>query len=127
MKKHRFLKQYPQYFIDAFLLNAGIWLKTYINCKHDKKNITVYIDNANDEKNRGEAKKILTACSEIEIKELSSKLPSTYNIPEDLLELAYLILSASKYFFYDEFTEFLLSLNKAPSFFSDVYNWFLIV
>lgn len=123
LKKHRFLKQYPQYFIDAFLLNAGLWFKTYINCKHDKKNITVYIDNANDEKNRGEAKKILTACSKIEIKELSSKLPSTYNIPEDLLELAYLILSASKYFFYDEFTEFLLSLNKAPSFFKDVYNW----
>ena len=123
LRKHRFLKQYPQYFIDAFLLNAGLCLKTHINGKKEKKTITVYIDNINDDKNHSEAKKILTACSEIEIKELSSKLPSTYNVPEDLLELVYLVLISSKYFFYDELNEFLLSLKKSDSFFKDVYRW----
>ena len=50
-------------------------------------------------------------------------MPSIYNIPDDLLQLIYIILVSSKYFFYDEITDFLLSLNKSKIFFDDVYAW----
>ncbi len=123
LKKHRFLKQYPQYFIDAFLLNAGIYLNTYVKFKKIYKPLIVYIDNIDDEKNYSEAEKIKAAYPYIEIRELSAKLPSIYNIPKDLLELIYLILISSKYFFYDELDLFLLSLNKSSAFFDDVYSW----
>ena len=123
LKKHRFAKQMPQYFIDAFLMNAGIYLKIYKERFNEKHPIRILVDNADDEKNISEAKKILTADKSAIIKNANSELPPIYNIPEDLLELIYIILISVKYFFYDELEEFLNSLNKSKSFFHDVYTW----
>ncbi|UTC65869.1 MULTISPECIES: lipopolysaccharide assembly protein LapB [unclassified Treponema] len=122
LKKYRFSKEMPQYFIDAFLTNSSIFLKNYIKSKK-LKYIKVFIDNTNDKKNIEEVEKIYAVNKYINIQPLDAGLPSIYNIPDDLLHLIYIILSSSKYFFYDEITDFLLSLNKSKNFFDDVYNW----
>ncbi|MGI5084755.1 tetratricopeptide repeat protein [Treponema putidum] len=123
LKKYRFLKEMPQYFIDAFLTNTAIYLKNYIKIKNNGKPIKVLIDNINDKKNLEEAEKIYAVNKNITIQSFDFSLPSIYGIPDDLLELVYIILSSGKYFFYDEINEFLLSLNKSMAFFNDIYSW----
>lgn len=123
LKKHRFAKEMPQYFIDAFLLNAGVYLKAYINFLNNGNPIQIVVDNIDDTKNFSEAEKILTANNSMIITNNKSELPAIFNIPDDLLELVYIILSSGKYFFYDELNEFLFSLNKSKDFFDDVYAW----
>ena len=123
LKKHRFSKDMPQYFVDAFLTNAAIFFKYYIKKQNNGKSVKVLIDNINDKKNLEEAEKIYAVNKYIDIEALESSLPSIYNIPDDLLQLIYIILVSSKYFFYDEITDFLLSLNKSKIFFDDVYAW----
>jgi len=123
LKKYRFSKEMPQYFIDAFLTNAAIYLKNYIKMKNNGKSIKVLIDNMNDKRNLEEAEKIYAVSKYITIQSLGASLPSIYDIPNDLLQLIYIILSSSKYFFYDEINDFLLSLNKSKSFFDDIYFW----
>jgi len=121
LKKHRFSKDMPQYFIDAFLTNSAIHLKNYIKKQNAGRSVKVLIDNLSDKKNLEEAEKIYAVNKYIEIEALASSLPSIYNIPDDLLQLIYIILSSGKYFFYDEITDFLVSLNKSKAFFDDVY------
>lgn len=123
LKKYRFSKDMPQYFIDAFLINAGVYLKNYIKHQNHGNSIEVLVDNINDKKNADEVEKIYAVNKSITIRSLDGALPSIYNIPDDLLELIYIILSSSKYFFYDEINEFLLSLNKSIEFFNDIYSW----
>lgn len=123
LKKYRFLKDMPQYFIDAFLINSGIYLENYIKYQNNNNPIEVLIDNIKDKKNSDEVEKIYALNKSISIRSLDSVLPSIYHIPDDLLELIYIILSSSKYFFYDEINEFLLSLNKSMEFFNDIYSW----
>ncbi|UTC63797.1 tetratricopeptide repeat protein [Treponema sp. OMZ 788] len=123
LKKHRFSKEMPQYFVDAFLTNAAIYLKYYIKKQNDGKCVKILIDNINDKKNLEEAEKIYAVNKFIEIEALDSLLPSIYNIPDDLLQIIYIILVSSKYFFYDEIMDFLLSLNKSKNFFDDIYAW----
>ena len=123
LKKHRFSKDMPQYFIDAFLTNSAIHLKNYIKKQNAGRSVKVLIDNLSDKKNLEEAEKIYAVNKYIEIEALASSLPSIYNIPDDLLQLIYIILSSGKYFFYDEITDFLVSLNKSKAFFDDVYAW----
>jgi len=123
LKKHRFSKDMPQYFVDAFLTNAAIFFKYYIKKQNSGKSVKVLIDNINDKKNLEEAEKIYAVNKYIDIEALESSLPSIYNIPDDLLQLIYIILVSSKYFFYDEISDFLVSLNKSKAFFNDVYAW----
>lgn len=123
LKKHRFSKDMPQYFVDAFLTNAAIYLKNYIKKQNAGISIKVLIDNLDDKKNLEEAEKIYTVSKYMEIEALDPSLPSIYNIPDDLLQLIYIILVSSKYFFYDEISDFLVSLNKSKAFFDDVYAW----
>ncbi|MGF7109231.1 tetratricopeptide repeat protein [Treponema pedis] len=123
LKKHRFAKDMPQYFVDAFLMNAGIYLKAYVNYINNGEPIQILVDNIDDEKNLNEAKKILAADKSAIIKNVQSDVPAIYNIPEDLLELVYIILISGRYFFFDELNLFLNSLNKSKTFFNDVYIW----
>ena len=123
LKKHRFSKDMPQYFVDAFLTNAAIFFKYYIKKQNAGISIKVLIDNLDDKKNLEEAEKIYAVSKYMEIEALDSSLPSIYNIPDDLLQLIYIILVSSKYFFYDEISDFLVSLNKSKAFFNDVYAW----
>ncbi len=122
LKRHRFSKEMPQYFIDAFITHTGIYLKYFLP-KNKNNPVSILIDSKKDKRNLNEAKKIFAVNTSIEIKEFDSELPSIYSIPEDLLELIYVILLAGRYLFYDEFNEFLLFLNKSSEFFSDLYDW----
>ncbi len=121
LKKYRFTKEMPQYFIDAFLSYCGVYLKAFN--KYKNKSIEILVDNINDERNFSEAEKILLANKTAMIHNLDADMPSVYSIPEDLLELVYIILLSGKYCFHDELSEFLSSLNKSDDFFDDVYEW----
>lgn len=123
LKKYRFSKELPNYFIDAFLLNASIYFKTYKKYINKHKLIKIMVDSTDDLKNVEEAEKILFANKSMQIENLNNDIPSIDNIPDDILELIYIIINAGKYFFYDELNDFLLSLNKSKSFFYDVYFW----
>lgn len=123
LKKYRFAKEMPNYFVDAFLDNAGIYLENYIKTQTDDNKIKVLIDNVDDKKNLEEAEKLYAANKNINIQALDASLPAIYNIPDDLLQLVYIILTSSKYFFYDEIEDFLLSLKKSKAFFDDIYSW----
>ncbi len=121
LKKYRFSKEMPQYFVDAFLAHCGIYLKAFTSTKN--KSLEILVDNIKDEKNFAEVEKILLANKTAIIHNLESDMPSVYSIPEDLLDLVYIILLSGKYFFHDELEDFLSSLNKSNDFFKDIYDW----
>lgn len=121
-KKHRFEKELPDYFTDAFLVYTSLYFKIYKQKNHDSLPI-IYSGDLRNEQLNAEIQKILTIIPEAEVRELSKKLPSIAKIADDMLSLVFLTTIFSKFLFIDELTEFLTSLNKSPEFFSDLCAW----
>lgn len=121
-KKHRFEKELPDYFTDAFLLYASLYFKMYKKRNGGQLPI-IYSGDLRNEQLNAEINKILDIIPEAEVRELSKKLPSIAKIADDMLGLVFLTTIFSKFLFIDELTEFLTSLNKSPDFFSSLCAW----
>ncbi|MEL3909355.1 MAG: tetratricopeptide repeat protein [Treponemataceae bacterium] len=121
-KKHRFEKDLPEYFVDAFLLYVSLYFKIYQRLNSGKLPIIFSGDLRNEQLNT-ELQKILIIIPEAEVRELPKKIPSISKIPEGMLSLVFLTTIFSRYLFIDELSTFFTSLNKSPDFFSDICAW----
>lgn len=122
LEKHRFEKDLPEYFVDAFFLYASLYFKIYKK-KHKGNLPIIYSGDLRNETLNAEIDKILQIIPDAEVQELSKKLPSTLEINSNMLNLVFLITLFSDYLFIDELTEFFVSVNRSPDFFTDVCNW----
>lgn len=121
-RRHRFEKDLPEYFVDAFFLLASIYFKLYLY-QHNGKAPIIYSGDLRNEALNNEIEKILNIIPTAEVKELSKKLPEISKIHDDMLSLIFLTTIFSNYLFDDEFSQFFMSMNKSSQFFTDVYAY----
>lgn len=122
LRKHRFEKSFPEYFVDAFLLYGSLYFKIYKQ-KNQGRLPVIYSGDLRNEVLNNEVKKIQSIIPDASVKELSKKLPSTLEINENMLSLIFLITLFSDYLFVDEITDFFISENKTKEFFYDLCDW----
>ena len=112
--KNRFNSSLPKYFLDAFIIYVKLYLKIYkaIN-KYDK--IDIYID-SNDKKNYNEAEKLKQIIGDAKISIINNNKFDIETIPEDLLELIYLLLYSRNFIFCDEVRDFFFTITHSMAF-----------
>ncbi len=120
LKKHRFEKTQPRYFTDAFFRFVSIYFKLYTQ---KNKLPVVYSASLTDTKVNTEIEKILSIIPEAQVKELPKNIVLVSEMPEDLLQVIFLFMLASRYVFVDEIDVLLEVIGKDNSFLEDVYQW----
>lgn len=122
-RRNRFCSDYPDYFIDAFLLYTRLYFQVFVKTYHATELTVIYT-----EKNAEAAHYLInvlpiTAHSKL----MSEKVISVDGLSGDFLQLAYLTIYAPSFIFDDEIPEFFLLLHKSPSFITSLYEWMYAV
>ncbi len=112
--KNRFNTEWENYFIDAFHIYAKIHIK---RCKavHKVSNLEICVENEN-EKHTSEIKKIQQIIGEHRLFILEKPNFGIDEIPNDLLELIYILLHCIKFVFFNEIENFFFYLTKSHSY-----------
>ncbi len=118
-RRNRFCSDYPDYFIDAFLLYTKLYFCVFTTSYHIGELTIVHT-----EKKTEEAKwlrMMLPITAHIEL--MPEKSMNLDGLSADFLWLAYLTVYASLFIFEDEMPEFFLSLHKNSPFITSLYEW----
>lgn len=117
-RKHRFLPTYPNYFIDAFLIYTQLYFRVFIKC-HGIETLSIVCT----EKSSKEVAPILQVIPNVPITPLEIKSVNLEGVSLDFMQLAYLVIYASRFIFEDEIQTFFLSLHKSSVFVTRLYEW----
>lgn len=117
--RNRFCSDYPDYFIDAFLLYTQLYFRVFEKSAHITELTVIYT-----EENAEEANRLLNV---LPIRAHTERMPEKSmqldGLSLDFLQLAYLTIYGSSFIFEDELQEFFLSLHKSTSFITNLYEW----
>ena len=118
-RRNRFRSDYPDYFIDAFLVYAHLYFRIFAKSYHTPELTVVY-----SEKNAEAAHYLISVIPITAHAEFIPEKSMTFDgLSVDFLQLAYLTVYASAFIFDDEMQEFFLSLHKNTSFITSLYEW----
>jgi len=117
-RKNRFCTDYPDYFIDAFLLYTRLYFRVFVKSYHMSK-LTIM----HTEQNAEEAERLLSVLPSAHAELMPDKPINLDGLSIDFLQLAYLTIYASYLIFEDEMPEFFLSLHKSSPFINDLSEW----
>ena len=117
-RKNRFCTDYPDYFIDAFLLYTRLYFRVFVKSYHMSK-LTIM----HTEQNAEEAERLLSVLPSAHAELMPDKPINLDGLSIDFLQLAYLTIYVSLFIFEDEIPEFFLSLHKNSSFIASLYEW----
>lgn len=117
-RKHRFCSEYPDYFVDAFLLNTQFYFRAFVKRYATTELLIIY-----SEENMKAARQIshLLPFARMEVKRPAPLYIGS--LPHDFIEIAYLIVHVPQFIFEDELPEFFLSLHKNKTFIASLYEW----
>ena len=119
LRRNRFCTDYPDYFIDAFLLYTRLYFRVFKTSYHVSA-LTIM----HTEKKAADAEWLLNA---LPITAQLERMPETSinitGLSADFLQLAYLTVYAALFIFADEMPEFFLSLHKNTPFIASLYEW----
>ena len=110
--KNRFNNSLPKYFLDAFIIYVKLHIKIYKN-KHNIKLITIYTDCKEDNTSIEKLKQIL---KETRILPIFKKQIDIEKIPDDLLEIIYMLIFSSKFIFDNELEDFFFVTTETNAF-----------
>jgi TPR repeat-containing protein TP_0123 len=110
--QNRFNSSFPKYFVDAFIIHAKLYIKVYKKL-HNIKQITIYTDCV--EKN-AEVEKLKQILREIMIVAFPKEKFEIEKIPNDLLELIYILIFASRFIFHNELEDFFFEITETKAF-----------
>ncbi len=110
--KNRFKERIEKYFVDAFISHAGLHAKMYRKL-HGLSFIDVYVDKADKTL---EAEKVRKIIGEVNI--INSKMQNVNieGVPEDLLELIYILIYSLRFIFVDEAASFFFCVTRSTSY-----------
>ena len=108
--KNRFKEKMPKYFVDAFIIYAQLQIKNF-KISNSIEKIDIYVDSL-DKKLGLELEKLKQILGDVTICESGQTSFELDAIPDDLLEIIYLLLYASKFLLFDEFTSFFFATTK---------------
>ena len=118
-RRNRFCSDYPDYFIDAFVLYSRLYFRVFIKSYHTTELTIIYT-----EKTAEAANHLISALPiTVHTKLMPEKSMTFDGLSIDFLQLAYLTVYASLFIFDDEMSEFFLSLHKSSSFITSLYDW----
>ena len=118
-RRNRFCSDYPDYFIDAFLLYTRLYFRVFVKNYHTTELTIIYT-----EKNAKEANYLISVLPITAHSKLMPEKSMTFEgLSVDFLQVAYLTIYASLFIFDDEMAEFFLSLHKSAPFITSLYEW----
>ena len=118
-RRNRFCSDYPDYFIDAFLLYTRFYFQVFVKSYHTTELTVIYT-----EKNAEAANYLISVLPiTAHAKRMAEKVISVDGLSGDFLQLAYLTIYAASFIVDDEIPEFFLSLHKSSSFITSLYEW----
>lgn len=118
-RRNRFRSDYPDYFIDAFLVYTHLYFRVFAKNYHTPELTVVY-----SEKNAEAAHYLIRSLPITAHAEFMPEKSMTFDgLSVDFLQLAYLTVYASTFIFDDEMQEFFLWLHKNTSFLTSLYEW----
>ena len=118
-RRNRFCSDYPDYFIDAFLLYTKLYFRVFETGYHIHELTIMYSEKKTEDAER--MVNILPITAHIEL--MPAKSTNLAGLAIDFLQLAYLTIYVSLFIFEDEIPEFFLSLHKNSSFIASLYEW----
>jgi len=110
--QNRFNPHLPKYFVDAFIIYAKLHVKIYKKV-HNIKHITIYTDCVEENANVEKLKQIL---KETKIAKFLKKETEIEKIPDDLLELIYILIFSTKFIFANELEDFFFAITETKAF-----------
>jgi len=118
-RRNRFCSDYPDYFIDAFLLYTRLYFRVFVKSYHTTELTVIYT-----EKNAEAANHLISILPMLAHTKLMPEKSITFDgLSVDFLQLAYLTVYASSFIFDDEMPEFFFSLHKSSPFITNLYEW----
>lgn len=108
-EKNRFKEKMEKYFVDAFILHAQLHAKMYKKIR-TLSLIDVYVDKSDKSLEAEKVKQIIGSVNIVEIKQQNVNIDS---IPDDLLELIYVLLYSIRFIFVDEASAFFFATTKS--------------
>ena len=118
-RRNRFCSEYPDYFIDAFLLYTKLYFRIFETDYHVRELTIMYTEKKTKDAER--LINILPVAARIEL--MPEKSINLDGLSVDFLQIAYLTIYASLFIFEDEIPEFFLSLHKNTPFITRLYEW----
>lgn len=119
LRCNRFRSEYPDYFVDAFVLYTKLYFRVFETAYHIDELAIIHT-----EKKRAEAERLVTILPiAARIERMPEKSITFDGLATDFLQLAYLALYASLFIFEDEMQEFFLSLYKGIPFITSLHEW----
>ena len=122
-RRNRFCADYPDYFIDAFLLYTRLYFQAFVKSYHTTELTVIYTEKNAEAANHLISVLPITAHTEL----MSEKSMMFDGLSTDFLQLAYLTIYAPLFIFDDEMSEFFLSLHKSAPFITSLYEWMYAV
>ena len=122
-RRNRFCADYPDYFIDAFLLYTRLYFQAFVKSYHTTELTVIYTEKNAEAANHLISVLPITAHTEL----MSEKSMMFDGLSTDFLQLAYLTIYAPLFIFDDEMPEFFLSLHKSAPFITSLYEWMYAV
>ena len=117
-RKSRFCTDYPDYFIDAFLLYTRLYFRVL-----EKNGQLTDLTIIHTEQNAEGVKRLLSVLPSAHTELMAEKPINIDGLSIDFLQLAYLTVYAAVFIFEDEMPEFFLSLHKSAPFSTSLYEW----
>ena len=122
-RRNRFCSDYPDYFIDAFLLYTRFYFQVFVKNYHTTELAVIYTKKNEEAANHLISVLPITAHARL----MPEKSMTVDGLSTDFLQLAYLTIYAPSFIFDDEMPEFFLSLHKSSSFITNLYEWMYAV
>jgi len=122
-RRNRFCSDYPDYFIDAFLLYTRFYFQVFVKSYHTTELAVIYTQKNEEAANHLISVLPITAHARL----MPEKSMTVDGLSTDFLQLAYLTICAPSFIFDDEMPEFFLSLHKSSSFITNLYEWMYAV
>ena len=122
-RRNRFCSNYPDYFIDAFLLYTRLYFQVFVKSYHTTELTVIYTEKNAEAANHLIGVLPIAAHSKL----MPEKSMAFDGLSVDFLQLAYLTICASVFIFDDEMPEFFLLLHKSAPFITSLYEWMYAV
>ena len=119
LRRNRFCSDYPEYFVDAFLLYTKLYFRVFETVYHIHELAIVHAEKKTADAER--LASILPVTARIE--RMPEKSITFDGLSTDFLQLAYLALYASLFIFEDEMQAFFSSLHKDNPFITSLHEW----
>jgi len=119
LRRNRFCSDYPDYFIDVFLVYTNLYFHVFVKSYHTTELTVIY-----SEKNTEAANHLISILPiTVHLRVMPKKSIALDGLSVDFLQLAYITIHASLFIFDDEMSEFFLLLHKSTSFITSLYEW----